>query len=159
MNFLRYEPIKTRLRERTLSEREALPYLMLHIGLWSLVMALIGTLDVNDWETLSRTISVPIAVGGVLYVYRQNGGASGHDFVLKYIVLGLIVGVRAFLAAFVVTTALLFYALLMLPEYEGETGPVNVILLLCVEVFVVERIGRHIRDTTGNYEGPPAFVP
>lgn len=159
MRFLRYEPIKTKLREGTLTEREALPYLMLHIGLWTIMMAMTGTLDANDWDTLTSLISVPIAVGGVLYVYRQNGGASGRDFVLKYIVLGLIVGVRVSLAVFVVSTLFLFSALWIFPEYEGNSEPVGVIFWTCVELFLVERIGRHIRDTTANYGGPPAFVP
>jgi len=159
MRFLRYEPIKTKLRERTLTEREALPYLAANVGLVAIALLMIASGEQDKWDELSALPSVFITVGGVLYAYRQNGGASGYDIVLKYLVLGFIVSVRTVLAVLVVSTLFLFSAFWIFPEYEGDSGPVGVIFWTCVELFVVERIGRHIRDTTGTYGGPSAFVP
>lgn len=91
MYFVRYHSLKEKLRSRALSDREALPYLVLLIAL----VALIGGVPIvegfNEFDAISVCLSVIFAIGGTCYVYQQNGGKEGFDLIQKYVVLGWVV--------------------------------------------------------------------
>ena len=97
MYFLRYKSLKEKLRTRSLSDREALPYLVLFAGLAAVAYLLPNTEEFNTWDWIQGTLSVALAVGGVIYAYRQNGGRQGFDLIQKYVVLGWVVTVRCLL--------------------------------------------------------------
>jgi hypothetical protein len=58
MYFIRYQPLKEKLKTRTLSDREALPYLILYAGL-AAVVCLFSTMgEFNLWDLISGGLSV-----------------------------------------------------------------------------------------------------
>ena len=76
-----------------------MPYLVVW-GVLGNVWAMLWQMDgnFNSLDAFSWALWILITIGGIYYVYSQNGGASGFDFVQKYYVLGWVVYVRCFLA-------------------------------------------------------------
>jgi hypothetical protein len=145
MYFVSYHPLKETLRERKLTDREALPYL----AIWVIVTALAAyPWSVEEgpngwWAPVSLALDVGAAIWGVWYAYRQNGAGGGYDLIQKYVVLGWVVTVR-----FLLVFAPIFIALLEVGLIESEKkGPVDVVVYFLAEIILYQRIGRHIRDT------------
>ena len=84
MYFWRIEQLKTEMAARPLSEREALPYLVVFVALSSAV-AYIPQTTQNLWDGVGTVWSVLLAVVGTIYIYRQNGGAGGQHFLQRYL--------------------------------------------------------------------------
>jgi len=146
MYFIRYQPLKEKLRSRTLSDREALPYLILYAGLGTVVYSFTTTEEFNLWDWIGGGLSISLAVGGVIYAYTQNGGKQGFDLIQKYMIIGWIVLVRCLLAFIPIAIALY-----LLAEEVGvmtdDTGWFDVLIIAGFEAVLYQRIGRHIRDT------------
>ena len=73
MYFWRIEKLKTQMAARPLSEREALPYLVVFVGLSAAVSYIPQTMS-NVWDGLGAACSIALALVGTIYIYRQNGG-------------------------------------------------------------------------------------
>ena len=151
MYFVDYGPIKERLRSRSVSDKEALPYLILWVGLTALVCSFSVGEGLNAWKFASGCVEVVFAVAGILYAYECNGGDEGFDLLLKYVLIGWIVSFRClivlipiFVVFFVAGMALGFHQ-----ESSGpsESGPFEFVSGLVLDIIVYQRIGRHIRDT------------
>lgn len=147
MYFIKYQPLKEQLRLRSVTDRDALPYLVIDAALTSLVCALPLIDGFNYWDAISATLSVVLAIGGIIYAYRQNGGQTGYDLIQKYVIIGWVVSFRFMIIAIPVITALMIVGHMMDFVSLDSTGPYNVIFALVFEVILYQRIGRHIRDT------------
>ncbi len=88
MYFIQYHPLKEKLRERALSESEALPYWILFNVLVVLGFSVPMPGDFNAWDAIEGVMSLLFTICGIYHVYSQNGGVSGFDFIQKSIVLG-----------------------------------------------------------------------
>ncbi len=146
MYFIRYQPLKEKLKTRTLSDREALPYLILYAGIAAVVYLLPTTGEFNLWDWIGGGLSVSLAVAGVIYAYAQNGGREGFDLIQKYVLIGWVVVVRCILA-FIPIVIALFLIGESLGVMTDETGWYDVLIFAGFEAFLYQRIGRHIRDT------------
>ena len=109
MYFWRIEKLKTEMAARPLSEREALPYLVVFVALSSAV-AYIPQTTYSLWDGLGGVWSVLLAAVGTIYIYRQNGGAGGQHFLQRYFAVGWVVVVRWFVVLILVAVA--FYGTL-----------------------------------------------
>lgn len=160
MYFVQYHPLKEKLRERSLSESEALPY-------WILLNVVIGLTaflpmidEFNVWDATAGAMSSLIAIGGIYYVYSQNGGASGFDFIQKSVVLGWVVGIRCLLAF--IPIMIVFYEvveILMGEEIYENTNLLDVMLTASLYIIYFWRLGKHIQDTTKSEAKPPPLPP
>ncbi|HSI07985.1 MAG TPA: hypothetical protein VK985_05295 [Rariglobus sp.] len=92
MYFYSIEKLKTRLAEGPLPEKESVTYV---IG-FAAITALTGLLPtVSDtWHYVNGSISVLLAFIGTYWIYLQNGGAEGDNFIHRYIVLGWVSVIR-----------------------------------------------------------------
>lgn len=156
MYLVKYETLKEKLRTRTLSEREALPYFLLQTVLVTLLGAFNIMTPFNTWDSISALLSVSICLGGIIYAYDQNGGASGYDFIQKFIVLSWVVAIR--LALIVVP---LFFVIYFIGDLQGivsldETNLFDVVIQAAVEICFFQRVSRHIRDTVASTKISPA---
>ena len=149
MYFFQYKPLKEKLSNRSLSDREALPYLVL----FSALVALIGGVPIvegfNEFDAISVCLSVIFAIGGTCYVYQQNGGKEGFNLIQKYVVLGWVVTFRCLLVFLSVMIAVVIIAVVLEIGETGETetSGFEVVLTALFELIVYQRLGRHIRDT------------
>ena len=148
MYFVQYNPLKEKLRNRSLSDGEALPYLILEGVVTVLLYLDISSEGLNAFDLVSVIISVAILIGGTFHVYDQNGGKEGFDLVQKYIVLGWVVGFRVFLAS--IPLFLMLGVLIGLANIDDAISDMlSVICGVAVKLIYYQRLGEHIRDTTG----------
>jgi len=145
MYFVRYHPLKEKLRDGTLSEREALPYMILFCGLNAAVFCMPRQTELNEADLVSALLGVALAVLGVIYAYVKNGGNSGTGLIQKFVVLGWVVTFRCLLVFIVVMVVFFYFA--DLPLIMGKTGWYDVLVLGGFEVILYQRIGKHIADT------------
>jgi len=146
MYFVRYQPLKDKLKTRSLTDREALPYLIVFAGLAAAVYLFPTTSEYNIWDWIGGGLSVALAVGGVFYAYARNGGMQGFDLILKYVVIGWIVAVRCILVF--VPCAIAFYIFgEMFGLVTERTGWYETLVIACFEAILYQRVGRHIADT------------
>ena len=144
MYFWRIEQLKTEMAVRPLSEREAFPYLVVFVALSS-AGAYIPQTTQNLWDGVGAVWSVLLAVVGTIYIYRQNGGASGQHFLQRYFAVGWVVAIR-WLVVFILA-AVVFYATLAAVGADTEsTHWYDFLFLAVVEAVIYWRIGHHVRD-------------
>ncbi|MBI2929570.1 MAG: hypothetical protein HYY24_28230 [Verrucomicrobia bacterium] len=144
MYFWRIEKLKTEMATRPLSEREALPYLVVFLAL-STAVGYIPETVFNIWDGFGAAWSVLLAVIGTIYIYHQNGGAKGQHFLQRYFAIGWVVAIRwlviIVLAAFAFVGVLEFVGVL-----NDSTSWYEFLFLAVAETVIYWRIGYHIRD-------------
>ena len=93
------------------------------------------------WDYVGTVWTLLLAVFGTIYVYRCNGGATGQDFLQRYLAIGWVVTVR-----WLAIVMPLFVLLIFTVDYMSEETQWHVGLFFVVaEVVLYERIGYHIR--------------
>jgi hypothetical protein len=148
MYFIKYQPLKDQLRSRSVTDREALPYLVAFSALTAFVCGIPLVDGFNRWDAISTFVSVMLAIGGIIYAYHQNGGPAGNDLIQKYVVLGWVVSFRFILGAIPAIVAVMIVGDLMGLLSWDSTGPFDVACTFVFEAILYQRIGRHIRDTS-----------
>jgi hypothetical protein len=152
MYFWSIEKLKTEMAARPLSEREALPYLVVFAGLSAAVGYIPQTMS-NVWDGLGAAWSIALAVVATIYIYRQNGGADGQHFLQRYLALGWVVSVRWILVLILVAVA--FHGTLAAVGSDTEsTHWYDFLFLAVVEVVIYWRIGHHVRDVARRATAP-----
>ena len=148
MSLFRYDPLKEKLRSRTLTDREALPYLLSMFGFAAAAVVFPFPLGSDGVDRVNQGGTILLAVLGLFYSYRQNGGPDGHDLALKYIVLGEVVVMRCTLAA-IPAGILLIWLGNQFGLRDRTLGWYDTLLWLLFQVVAYQRLGRHIADTRG----------
>ncbi len=147
MYFIRYKQLKNRLRSRSVTDREALPYLILSVAIAALVSAPPpGTIS-NLWDCLSALFSAATAVGGILYAYHKNGGRSGFDLIQKFVIIGWVVTIRFALVFIPIAIVIIIAGTKMGVISLDYTGPYDILMILVAEIIFYQRIGKHVGDT------------
>lgn len=145
MYFVQYEPLKSKLKDRSLTDQEAFPYLLVDVLLVTIALAVkIEAEHLPVVAVVDLILNVFVAIGGVFYVYEQNGGKNGVDLIRKYIVLGWVVTFRCVLIMTPVGLGLYIAAGVV---GVGATAIFDALATALMQAIVYQRIGRHIRDT------------
>ena len=152
MYFWRIKDLKNDLKARPLTEREALPYLIVCLVLSSLLCSISPSVDeFNFWDGMNLVSAVLFSIFGTVYLYRKNGGDAGSQFISRYLALGWVVAIRWFTAAFF--PFLVIVIALDLPEENNWF----MFSYFFVALFVYYwRTGLHIKEvaTHGNASEP-----
>jgi len=144
MYFWRIEELKAEMAARPLSEREVLPYLVVFVSLYAAV-GYIPQAFTNIWDGLEAFCSIALAVLGTIYVYGQNGGASGQHFLQRYLAIGWVVTLR-WLVVFILAAVAFFTLMTVLGRETEETTWYDFLFLAVVQAVVYWRIGYHVGD-------------
>jgi hypothetical protein len=149
MYFIKYQLLKDKLKQRELSDGEALPYLIASSVLTALAVGFPFVENYNEIDTIGGFISLFLAVWGVLYAYKKNGKENGNDLIQKYVVIGWIVFIRCTLAFIPICVALMIVGDLagFSSISTDETTWFDLVIFTAFEAFLYQRIGRHIIDT------------
>lgn len=151
MNFITYAPLKEQLRERTLSDRQALPYLIASTTISAFLLSIPLHENYNLLDGLSVVVSLTLAIAGILFAYNKNGKENGYDLIQKFMVIGWITGVRFILIGIPISVVVGVVA-----HYLGfsfkETNPVGYTYYILFEALLYYRIGKHIEDTRGTIQ-------
>lgn len=148
MYFIKYDLLKKRLRERSISVRKSIPYLIAMVIFGGLPYPSVGVH--NLWDSISEILSTAAFVGGILYAYYKNGGATGNDFFTKYILIGWVACVRFFFVFVPVATIVIYFGGKTGMMSWSESGPYDITWVFLAEIILYQRIGRHIGDTKSN---------
>ena len=151
MYFWRIEKLKQEMTERPLSEREALPYLVVFVVLSSAVAYIPQTLH-NIWDGLEAMWSTLLAALGTIYIYRRNGGSKGQHFLQRYFALSWVIAIR--MLVILIPLAVLFYGSLGVVQAFQETPGADLegtqwydfLILAAIEAVLYWRIGHHVGD-------------
>jgi hypothetical protein len=112
MYFFALKKLKANLIEKPLTERQALPYLIATIAIYTLLIELIYTLSFlptteadsasyNVWHFIDSTISFISTLLGAIWVYKCNRADTGRYFLQRYLSVGWV-------------TAMWFFVIMML---------------------------------------------
>jgi hypothetical protein len=147
MYFIKYEPLKEQLRTRAVTDRDALPYLILFSVFEVIAVSLPAVSEITQWHLIGTALNILVTVAGLFYVYEQNGGRDGYDIIQKVVVLGWVVMIRYL--AVMIPISLVIHSL---AEYSGLAGDgktgFDAVLVPLLSVIYYERLGRHMADTT-----------
>ena len=144
--LIRYDPLKKLLRERTLTDREALPYFILFGALLALATSLPRIKAFNLWDALDGLAIISITILGTLYCYKQNGGSFGYDFIQKFIVLGWIVVFRCLLV-FIPACVIIYICGAFFGVVGDKTTWLDFLVMTAFQIIYYQRLGRHLEDT------------
>jgi len=146
MYFIKYQPLKDQLRERTFTDRDGLPYYILFIASSTFLVGFPMATS-EGFAALSASITTVIAILGTLYSYRKNGGVTGYDFIQKSIVLGWVVVFRC-LWLFILGGGIIGYFTKTALDLPLESDSwVDIVLSSVFMAVYYQRLGRHIQDT------------
>src|SRR5688572_12862369 len=95
MYFWNITEFKEALAARPMTDREALPYLIIFVALFPALYSFGGS-EQNDWDLLGSLLTFLFGVFGTILAYVQNGGTGGSDFIKRYLALSWVVGIRLF---------------------------------------------------------------
>ena len=146
MYFWRIKSLKRDLAAGAVSERNALPYLLWLGGLTSLASSLpLG--ELNGWDFVAAISSVGLFVAGTSYAFRCNGGSAGAHFLVRYLCLNWVLGLRL-LVLFAVPGIVVLVPLeeLLLEQVPPDTTPLEAGFLVVFESVLYWRLAVHIRD-------------
>jgi len=144
MRFWRIEQLKAEMQAQPLSEREALPYLVVYVALCTLASGL-PVPGFNVLDAIGAALGVAIAIFGSIFVYQQNGGIDGRFFLQRYFAIGFVVALRC-LVALVAGMFVLIAVLDSSGRLLDETSVYEFVYMLIAETVIYWRIGYHVRE-------------
>lgn len=156
MYFVKYHPLKEQLRKRTFTDRDGLSYYILFVASSTFLVGFPLT-RADGHAALSASINTIVAILGILYSYRKNGGITGYDFMQKSIVLGWIVIFRCFWLFFLVSFVG-YFAKKAVGIPLGSSSWVGIVQSAVYMAVYYQRLGKHIQDTnrlSGEQEDTP----
>jgi len=144
MYFWRIEKLKTQMAARPLTDREALPYLVVYVTLSAIVCCFPLAIS-NVWDALGGAWTAILAVIGTIYIYRQNGGADGQHFLQRYLAIGWVVTLR-WLVVIVVCAIPIIVVVEVVGATMDATTWYEFFFIGIAETIIYWRIGHHVRD-------------
>ncbi len=159
MYFWRIEKLKAQIIQKKLSDREVLPYFILSVALMTLMMGGMRHLPITDvWDDISTVVNAVLVLLGTIYLYRQNNGDNGTDFLHRYFTIGWVVSIRWFVFYFaLMVLAGIVLAFLGVTEGSPLWSPIVFGMNTVALLMFYWRIGHHIKDVAQHLAIPSPF--
>ena len=147
MYFWKIDALKRELASPTVSDRYALPYLLWLGGTELAGYALSDVAPPNLWDRLISVVGLAAFLVGTLYAFRCNGGATGSQFLTRYISLSWVLGIRivVFVLAPLVACVLAIESA-VLGELPEHTTPFAAAAGVAYSFAFYLRLATHIRE-------------
>jgi hypothetical protein len=143
MYIWKIKELRTQLTQGELVESDSFKYLMANTVLYSLAM--IPYFNPNQYDTLSGFISLFIAVAGLWFIYKCNGGAKGKHLIQRYLSVSWVIFVRfAVLFIVPVTIGILLVQEPLLGGVPEETSSLDVLFINTAEIIYILWVAKHI---------------
>ena len=152
--FWNLQALKSQLRQGSLPPPQAFRYLLIPTVLGALAMG--STPEATGWlGKLMPAANAAIVGFGTWYCYRANGGASGRDFLSRYISLGWVLAIRVVVACLPIGLLVGILAG-VLNVSRGAVDTIKACGYLVIEAAILWRMGVHMADIRRHSESPAA---
>ena len=97
MYFWEMHLLKKQLIEANLTEGQLFSYILVYVALSAIVVEAIPYFpfeSLNIWNYVQSIANVVIAIIGTVWIFRANGGKSGHEFAARYFSVGFVATIR-----------------------------------------------------------------
>ncbi|XVJ69772.1 MAG: hypothetical protein HEQ39_09050 [Rhizobacter sp.] len=138
--------MREKLRTDSLSEAATFRYFLTIMAFDWLQFTLIATTpspSIANWSAASSWAAFAVTVLGLLYLYRQNGGSKGAQFLLRYSPLSVTVGWK-FVVIMLISAALI--PMVLSKQSEELVGWSTTTALATINLCMILRIGVHLRS-------------
>ncbi len=136
------------LAKSPLPEKEAFKYLMAYTILMS--AAIIPLPDSNINDIIGAIADVVVAIFGVIYIYKCNGGNKGKDIIQRYMSLGFVVGIRFVVMAMIPLSILLYFAMAYYAEVPDQTSLFEAMFYTSLGAAYYWRLGVNFKALNSN---------
>ncbi len=144
MYFWKIENLKKDFLTKPLTESETFKYIIVTTIVYGLTM--IPFLENNMWDVYSAICSALINVIGVYYIYKCNQGASGNNFLQKYLSLGWVTGIRWTVFVALPTTIIYFTAVDIFSSLSDSTTLSDIVFFNLLFITYFWRFGKHVKE-------------
>lgn len=134
------------LRNESLSETATFCYFLAIMAFDWLQFTLIATTPtprISLWSTVGSWATFVVTVLGLLYLYHENGGGNGRQFMQRYFPLSVTVGWKFVVAMFV---ALWLIPIVLAGHNDEALGWSATVSLTIINILMFWRIGSHLRS-------------
>ncbi len=153
MYFWRIERLKARLAVAPFTDRAILPYAAANGALIGLAVAF-SPEKRNGWDTVAGLVTVPVIILGILWVYRQNGGHTGTDFLQRYTAIGWVAFLR--LVPVALLAGVMLFVIKGAPsESTLQSTGLDVVLGIGLAVAYYQRVGVHVGQVARGLPNTP----
>ena len=126
-----------------LSEREKFKYLVASSIIYGLVT--IRYSSPNHVDTWSGVIAAIVAVIGLFFIYKCNGGDNGKEFLTRYLSISLVILIRVVVLLMIPSLIVLMVVQeIYLGGIPDETTTVDLAYITIVEIVFVFWVAKHI---------------
>lgn len=144
MYYFNIQKLKEDFRSDDVSEADGFKYFFLQVIIIALIIHVQAILGPSSQDLLSRRLDSflkLLSLGGILHVYRCNGGAMGTQFVQRFIALHWVLVFR-FLIPFMLVLLVLGKVKEAIPIAYWADPAISFIML----VMLYWRLGVHCRE-------------
>ncbi len=138
-----------------LPEHESFKYLMASTVLYSLAM--IQYINPNRFDTLTGIVAGFVAILGLLFIYKCNGGKNGRHIVVRYMAISWVVFIRMFVLLMLPTMFIVFTLQEMfMGGVPDESTVIDLVYLTFLEITYVFWVAKHINRVAIESNSPSA---
>ena len=135
MYFWRIEELKARLTRGPMTDREVLPYAIV-FGVALSLVATPYTHTPSIWDTAFGLFGAAAAIPGTIWVYRQNKGRNGTDFLQRFATIGWVTTIRLMPAGLL---GVLVVSIIEGGDPDAPSTWLDAVLYACVSVAYYQR--------------------
>ncbi|MBI3731668.1 MAG: hypothetical protein HY254_25490 [Burkholderiales bacterium] len=149
MYFWKLDLLKKQLIAQGLTEAQMFSYMLVYVIFSAIAVELMAYFpheSVDGWTYLTTILNVLIPVVGTMMAFRANGGASGSQFLARYISISLISSIRYLVLVISMMVPLTIVAIVLQGAFDVFSGPVPDLLFATTYAFLYLYIVKHVRE-------------
>jgi hypothetical protein len=135
------------LAKGSLTEKEAFKYLLANTILISAVLIPFPENNIND--IIGSIANVVVAILGVIYIYKCNGGDKGKEIIQRYMSLGFVVAIRFFVMIGLPSIIILYIAMAYYAELPDQTSLFETVFYTSLGIVYFWKLGVYFKELNG----------
>ena len=146
MYFWNIKALKSDLKKKKFSETNAFAYALAGTILISLALVLSLIQIPNQYDIYDSINQAIIAIIGLIYLFKCNGGAKGKNFLSNYISISWVCTIR-FLVMIFIPAIIVFYSLSTYFLGGSDETTIDVVIFYAImSILFYVYAGKHIKD-------------
>ncbi|MCH8622830.1 hypothetical protein [Undibacterium sp. TS12] len=149
MYFWKLDLLKKQLIAQGLTEAQMFSYMLVYVIFGAIAVELVAYFpheSVDGWTYLVSALNILIPAVGTVMAYRANGGASGSQFLARYVSISLVSSIRYLALLILMIIPLTIVAVVLAGSGDIIGGPVFELLFAVTYAGLYLYITRHVRD-------------